>query len=86
MIFFYVLVCQPNFLGSIKDVYLDYSLYFIQWVLADYGKTFINYFLSLLQHCWDLMDGNPLIAIELNYNTTEKGHLFTELCSQLNSD
>lgn len=32
------------------------------------------------------MDGNPLIAVELNYSTTEEGRLFTELRSQLNSD
>ena len=81
-----ILAHQLNLPGSIKDVYLDYSLYLIQQVLVDYGKTLIDYFLSLLQHCWDLIDGNPLIVVELNYSTTKKGHLFIELYSQLNSD
>ena len=52
----------------------------------DYSKTLTNYFLPLLQHYWDFIESNLLIAVKLNYNTTDKGCFFTKLYSQPNSN
>ena len=91
---------QQSILPSqVVDPHLDYGLYLIQDVLADYGKTLADYGKTLagygktladyqlpsFVHNWACSAGNPLIAAELEYNQPQEAALAAERCLQLNT-
>ena len=77
---------QQSILPSqVVDPHLDYSLYLIQDVLADYGKTLADYQLPSFIHNWACSASNPLIAAELEYNQPQEAALAVEQCLQLNT-
>jgi PIF1-like helicase len=61
-------------------------LFLIYNVLADYGKTLIDFELPLYQYDWSCIISNSLIATKLNYNIIEKQNLYTEQYMQFNID
>ncbi|KAA6408564.1 MAG: atp-dependent dna helicase pif1 [Lasallia pustulata] len=77
---------QQSILPSqVVDPHLDYGLYLIQDVLADYDKTLADYQLPSFLYNWACGAGNPLIAAELEYNQPQEAALAAERCLQLNT-
>ena len=82
---------QPNapIVGEDNNTYLNYSLYLIYQMLADYQKILIDYSLPQFQHQWAVIaEGSNLLLIAklLQYNPIEEGYQFTKLYQQLNAN
>jgi PIF1-like helicase len=71
---------------NLMDAHINYGLFLISQVLADFGRALADFHLPLPQYDWGCNDGNELITAELDYDMVEEDALATERYAQLNAN
>ena len=69
---------HEDILVDLQYPHLNYRLYLINQILADFGKSLIDFSLPVPAHNWSCTEGNPLIVAELCYDIMAEATLEVE--------